>query len=114
MPLTHAVQAGSLTVTVRELTVREVRDWAFRVEGGLIEFDPVAAFALTDASLQDVEFMTDKTIAELEVLSPSELAPVVEVCRKLNPHFFSLRAALSGTALVMGREAQGALLSAPA
>lgn len=105
MALTTTVQAGALAVTVRELTVREVRDWAQSIEMGLIKVDPVAFMALDDASLQDLEFMTDKTVADLEVLAPSELAEVVANCRKLNPHFFRLRAAMSGAALVMREEA---------
>lgn len=113
MPLTHAVQAGPLTVTVRELTVREVRDWAQSIEMGLIKVDAVAFMAMEDASLQDLEFMTDKAVADLEALAPSELAGVVAMCRKLNPHFFRLRAAMSGAALVMREEALRPASSAP-
>lgn len=113
MPLTYDVQAGPLTVTVRELTVREVRDWAQSIEMGLIKVDPVAFMAMEDCSLQDMEFMTDKTVAELEVLAPSELAEIVAICRKLNPHFFRLRAAMSGAALVMREEALRSVSSAP-
>lgn len=113
MPLNTTVQAGPLTVAVRELTVREVRDWAQSIEMGLIRVDPVAFLAMEDCSLQDMEFMTDKTVAELEVLAPSELAEIVAMCRKLNPHFFRLRAAMSGAALVMREEALRPASSAP-
>lgn len=114
MALTHRLAAGSLTVTVRELTVREVRDWALKAEQGLIEVDPVAALALEDASLQDMAFMCDATVAELEVLAPSELAELVAVCRKLNPHFFRLKGAMAGAALVMRDQAQRLPSGAPA
>lgn len=114
MPLSQAVAAGPLTVTVRELTVRETREWATKVEQGLIEVDPIAFCALEDASLQDVQIMTDKTLDELEALAPSELAEVVAVCRKLNPHFFRLRGGMTGAALMMQEEARRAVSSGPA
>lgn len=114
MALTHSVAVGSLTVLVRELTVREVRDWALKAEQGLIEVDAVAALALDSASLQDIELMCDKTVADLEVFAPSELAAVVEVCRKLNPHFFRIRAAMAGAALVMQEQARQQPSRAPA
>lgn len=114
MPLSQTLQLGALRITGRELTIREVRDWALSVEQGLIEVDPIASMALEEASLQDLEFMTDKTVAEMEALAPSELADVVAMCRKLNPHFFRLRAAMSGAALVMRSEAQQQPLSGSA
>lgn len=114
MPLTHSVPAGSLTVMVRELTVRETRDWATSVEQGLIEVDPIAFLALEGTSLQDMEFMTDKTMAELETLAPSDLEEVAAVCRKLNPHFFRLRSGMTGAALLMQEEARRVTSSGPA
>lgn len=114
MALSHAVPAGALTVTVRELTVREVRDWAQSVADGLIEVDPIAFLALEGASLQDLEFMTDKTVADLEVLAPSDLSEVLSVCRKLNPHFFRLRGGMTGAALMMQEEARRVASSVPA
>lgn len=114
MALQHPVSVGDLTVTVRELTVREVRDWALKAEQGLIEVDPIAALALDDASLHDVALMSDRSVGELEVLTPSELDKVVEVCRKLNPHFFRIRAAMARAALVIQAEAQRLLSSVPA
>lgn len=114
MALTQPVPAGSLTVVVRELTVREVRDWAMKAEQGLVEVDPIAVLALEDASLQDVAFMSDKTVSELEVLAPSDLAEVVGVCRKLNPHFFRIRGAMAGAALVMREQARPPSSDVPA
>lgn len=98
MALTHSLTINDLTVTVRELTVREVRDWAARVSAGLVEVDPVAHLVLDACSLQDIELMSDKTVADLDGLAPSELAEIEVVCRKLNPHFFRLRAAMAGAA----------------
>ena len=89
MPLSHAFQLGALSITVRELTVREVRDWALSVEQGLIEVDPLAFMALEDVSLQEVAVMVNVTAEALEALAPSELTVLTAMCRKLNPHFFS-------------------------
>ncbi len=114
MALSQSVPAGALTVTVCELTVRDVRDWAESVAQGLIQVDPVAFLALEEVSLQDIEFMTDATMAELDTLAPSELAEVVAVCKKLNPHFFRLQSGMTGAARMMQEEARRVTSSGPA
>jgi hypothetical protein len=114
MPATHRVTIGERTVTVRELTVREVRDWALRVDAGLIPLDAVGQFALPDCTLSDLIEMSDATAELLDDLAPSELEQIAEVARKLNPHFFKLRAALSGAAQVLIQEARQHLSTAPA
>lgn len=111
MPLSHALQLGALNITVRELTVREVRDWALGVEQGLIKLDPLASLALEEASLQELAIMVDVKADALEALAPSELTELTAWCRKLNPHFFRLRAAMSGAARAMRIEAQQQPLS---
>lgn len=98
MALTHSLTINDLTVTVRELTVREVRDWAAKVSAGLVDIDPVAHLVLDACSLHDIELMSDKTVADFDGMAPSELAEIEGACRKLNPHFFRLRAAMAGAA----------------
>lgn len=98
MALTHTITVNGLTMTVRELTVREVRDWAVRVSQGLVEVDPVAHLVLEACSLQDIELMSDRKVADFDGLAPSEIEEIAAVCRKLNPHFFRLRTAMAGAA----------------
>lgn len=114
MSLKHTVTVGTLAVTVRELTVREVRDWATLAEQGLIEVDPIQHLALDEYSIADILMMSDATAEELDGLSPSEFGPLIEACRKLNPHFFRVRTAMSGAAVLMAQQAQQFLSSEPA
>jgi hypothetical protein len=92
-------------VTVKELTVGEVRNWMVDVETGAGE-DPMHALALEDCSLSDLARMCDIGPGALEDYTPSQLAPLVAVARELNPHFFRVRAALAGVARMMLKEAE--------
>lgn len=114
MALTQAVTVAGLTITVREMTVREVRDWATKADLGLVEFDAVRHLTLDECSVDDILVMSDATGESLDTLAPSEFAPVIEACRKLNPHFFRVRAAMAGAALVMEKQVRQVLSSEPA
>lgn len=112
MPATRKVQIGERTITVRELTFSDVRDWLVETEAAG-QRDPLHALALEDCGLDDLARMCDVSADDLEVFTPFEIEPVVEICRKLNPHFFRVRAALSGVARMMISEAQALASSAP-
>lgn len=114
MALSHTVTVGELAITVKELTVREVREWALKVDHGLIPFDAVRHLTLDECSVEDILVMSDATGEDLDTLAPSEFAPLVDACRKLNPHFFRVRAAMAGAALVMAKEVRQVLSSEPA
>lgn len=92
------VKVGERTFTVRELTVAEVRDWAVRVESGLLPVDPVGALMSPDWSLADLVEMSSATAEDMEAMTFAEVSSIAEAARKLNPHFFSLRAALMDVA----------------
>lgn len=100
MRATRSVTLGDRAVTVKELTVGEVRAWVVEVETGAT-VDPLHALALDACSLADLARMSDIAAGELERYTPSELAPLVTACRELNPHFFRVRAALVATARKM-------------
>lgn len=80
------VQLPGLAVTVRELTVAEVR--AMILEGGR-RLDPFHAMLFEDFSLADLARMSDAGANQLEVFAPSELAPLISAARLLNPEFFN-------------------------
>jgi len=100
MAATHQITLGERTVTIKELTVGEVRDWLTEVENERAE-DPVHALALSECSLSDLARMSDIGIKSMEAFTPSELVDLVKACKDLNPHFFRVRAALSGVARMM-------------
>lgn len=113
MPATLGVDLSGRLVTVKELTVAEVRAWLVETEAGL-HVDPLHALAFEDCGLADLVRMCDATAEELEAYAPSDLAPLVEACKGLNPHFFRVRAALSGAARVMLAEAEALTSTATA
>lgn len=112
MAIRETTKVGGLAVEVRELTVAEVRDWLLKREIGA-PVDPVYALALDDCSLEDIAMMTDRSADELAV-EPSELADLVALCKRINPHFFRVRAALVSTARAAVEAARLAQSTAPA
>lgn len=113
MPATRIVKLGARTVTVRELTVAEVRDWMVETETGAGQ-DPLHALVLEDCGLGDLARMCDLGTAEMEAYAPSDLAELIAASKALNPHFFRMRAALSNVARVMLQEAEALASSATA
>ena len=113
MPATVDLVINDRTVTVRELTVAEVRDWAVRADAGLIPVDPVGALISADWSLGDLREMSSADAEQLEAMTFAELEKVADVAKRLNPHFFALRAALVGVANRMAELVLPATSSAP-
>ncbi len=103
MPATLPVQLGERTVTVRELTVREVRDWLTSLEKGTAVVDAAGEFAWDDCSLQDLARMSDCPVDAFDDFAPSDLGPLKQAARDLNPHFFRTRAAVAAAQAAMIR-----------
>ncbi len=76
---------GDISVTVREMSVLQVRGWLSEedADGGLID----VAF-LPECSLSDLKRMSTLTDEQLNTLRPSQLREVLTVCKELNPDFF--------------------------
>jgi len=98
MALTHTVELDGRAVTLRELTVQEVRDWVLRVEQGLVPADAVGHLCLDACSLYDLELM-GAPMAVLNTMTASELEAVLAVAKRLNPCFFRVRVVMAGAAL---------------
>ena len=98
------VQLDGFSVTVRELSVAEVRAWVTESAASTFR-DPVQAMVWDDLGLDELARMCDVGAPALETFAPSELAPVMEAARALNPHFFRLRAGLEWAARRTAREA---------
>lgn len=112
MPATRLINLPGLPVTVRELTVAEVRSWLVEAESGA-PVDPLRAMVFDDCSLDDMARMVDVAAAALEQFTNSELEPLRDACRALNPHFFRVRAALARVAHLIETEA-GSMISTEA
>ena len=111
MRATTTVYLGGQVITVKELTVAEVRQVLITEPPAA---DPLHALAFDGFGLNDLALLCTATAAELEAFTPSELKPLVDACRELNPHFFRTRAALAGVARLMMAEAEQMASTVPA
>lgn len=88
------IEVAGRTVTVRELTVAEIRAWLRGLDqaeaSGCMQ-DLVDLALMDDVSLSDIGRMTNLKAHEIEEFTPSEIEAVVAVCREVNPRFFGLQ-----------------------
>lgn len=92
------VEGLNRRVQVRELDVSEIRahlNALGRVPDDLAEFDLPGAMLFPEVSFDDLRAMSDLTDAELGLLAPSELRPVLDAVKEVNPDFFGMRARLA-------------------
>jgi hypothetical protein len=111
MRATITVHIGQQTITVNELTVAEVRQVLLTAPSAA---DPLHALVFDGFGLNDLAMLCSATAEDLEAYTPSELKPLVEACKDLNPHFFRIRAALAEVARMMLAEAEQMASTAPA
>jgi hypothetical protein len=95
MRILKEIRSGDHLVTIRELTVADMRQWWADVQAGIGSGDPVDGGLFDDISLSDVARMTDLTADDMAPMAPSELRVVVDACREVNPDFFRLQERLS-------------------
>ncbi len=111
MPAVRVVELPGLTVTVRELTVAEVRAWVAEQEAGAT-VDPLRALVFDDCGLDDLARMSDASGEALEAFGRSELDRVRDACKALNPHFFKVRATLTEIARHLQEETASTISTA--
>lgn len=87
-----------IAITVKELTVGEVRHWMMDLaeKENISDTKSLADNALDqnlfdNIALSDIARMTSLSANQVEQFTPSELKAVVEKCKGLNPDFFALR-----------------------
>ena len=96
MAVKTPVKIGEHVVVVRELAVEEVRDWMVAIEGKTHSVDPVGDFLFEDVAIADLEMMCEMPEGfSFDALTPSQIQPILEEARKLNPHFFRVRAVVA-------------------
>lgn len=106
---------SGLVVTVRELTVAEVRAWVVESQASSYR-DPLHALALLSlpgetVGLDELARLCDATPDDLEQFTPGEIQPLLEAAKALNPLFFQLRTLLAQTAATLSTPSTAA--SAP-
>lgn len=91
MSVTKVVKVRDTEVTVRELTVSDIRAWLVANTNSKEKVDIVDNMLFDDISLEDIKLMSSITDDVIEALAVSQLRQVVEVCKELNPYFFNMR-----------------------
>ena len=106
----NTVQLQDRTITIRELTVAEVRTWAKEMEAGAA-VDPLRCMVFDECSLDDLARMGDCPADALESFKPSELRLLLDKAKAMNPYFFKVREVLFGISRVMTAEVEAGLIS---
>lgn len=104
MSATKQVDVDGRAVTVRELTVGEVRDWVTEIESGGKTIDVAGEFVFEDCSVDDLVRMSDMPREAFDDLAPSQIEPIREAARALNPGFFRVRAAVAAAQASIARQ----------
>lgn len=89
------IEINGRIVTVREMSVAEVRAWAIEIDAGTRALDALDELMHPDCSLADIKLMTDASDADIDACTAADLDRLVEEARKWNPHFFRVRGALT-------------------
>lgn len=106
MRATETVEVDGRTITVRELTVGEVRAWlAALAAGSLPATDAVGALLFEDFTLPELALFADFG-PSCDGLAPSDLRRIYGAARRLNPDFFGMRDRLAAIGRAAGEMPQ--------
>lgn len=93
------ITVNGLQVTVKELTVAEVRHWMMDIKQqvNFKETEDNGDFIIDVGLFEDIQLsdfcrMTDLEKKQLDDFTPSELKLIQAKCEELNPNFFGLTA----------------------
>lgn len=79
-------------IMIRELNVRESREWLKGLEGRKeSDIDLISEGLVEEASLSEISMMTDIALEDMDEMLPSDLTEIARQCKAMNAHFFSLR-----------------------
>lgn len=110
MAATAIVDLAGRPVTIRELTVAEVRTWSREIEAGM-PVDPLRCMVFEECSLDDLARMSDCPAEELEAYGRTDLQAVLDKAKAVNPYFFKVREVLFGISRILQQEAEAGLSS---
>lgn len=83
------ITVAGKTVTVHELTVKEIREWLRHVEQTDAN-DFVNDQLFDEFSLSDLARMSTIKTDDLEGMRPSEIQYLADICKEKNPQFFTV------------------------
>lgn len=90
MAFSKPIYVGDKEVTVRELSVREIREWMKAAETDSSSMLDLGDVLFEDVRIADLAVMSDASAEDLEAMSPSDLRAIADTCREVNEHFFAM------------------------
>lgn len=108
MQITTTHKIGDREVTIKELSVAEIRKMlaAEHVEETAEQPIDVVGEILCEMSLTDILSMTDMTREELEALAPSQINELAEKCMEVNAAFFAMARKVNHTTALLNAAPQ--------
>lgn len=98
------ISVNNIQITVKELTVAEVRHWMMDMieqektnENKDVVSHVIDQGLFEEIGLSDIVRMTDMNRAQVDHFTPSELQIIIQKCKVLNPDFFGMRKRLLNT-----------------
>ncbi|MBF0186012.1 MAG: hypothetical protein HQM06_16705 [Magnetococcales bacterium] len=86
----NTIEVDGQEIVIKEMTVADMESWLETNTTTQSEPDLVGDLLFEEVSLRDVLLMTEGvTRSELSRLTPSQIAPIVQRCRTVNPAFFA-------------------------
>ena len=109
MRLTERIETGAGAVTLRELTVGEVRRWLAEISSGIeLPTDLVGNVLFDRFSLFELALFIDGAAPDYDALTQSEVRQIEATARTLNPDFFGFRQRLLRLGTVAEKTAENA------
>lgn len=90
MRMTEQKVFGKTAITVKELTIAEIRAWLKKTEIEEEQPETVDLFILPDLQLQELLQFTDATPEDLDALTQSEVQELYQTVKEVNPLFFGM------------------------
>lgn len=89
MRVVREVEIAGRKISIRELTVGEIRNWL--KESGAVSGDVVDATLFDDFSLPDLTLMTSLVPEAINAMTPTEIREVRKAAEEVNADFFAMR-----------------------
>lgn len=108
MQITTTHKIGDKEVTIKEMTVGEIRRMlaAEHVEETAEQPIDVVGEILCEMSLSDILGMTDMSRDELEALAPSQINELAKKCMEVNAAFFAMARKVSNSTALLNAAPQ--------
>ena len=92
------VEVDGRVADVRELSIAEIRTWfndwisfGKQIQSGTKEVDALGELLFQGIALRELGYMTNLSAQQIESLSPSAMAKLIEAIKEVNPDWYQVR-----------------------